>query len=225
MPNTREKLIELIKAALTTDVVYGGCKLNHPAQTVQTIADHLIANGVTVIPPEGIGEMSDGYHTFNELYHHRAVLFSVICNAMPDKAWKSKRHDTGDMYDGMFIVGIETNHGQATYHYDVDPYWDMFNVPELEYAPKWDGHTPQEAIDRIAHGLTVQEWISVKDRLPERNGQYLCNYHFGKHRDMTFTSVLYYYATDEVPHFQHTLGDDYMKVTHWMPLPQPPKGE
>ena len=26
-----------------------------------------------------IGDMSDGYHTFNELYHHRAVLFSIIC--------------------------------------------------------------------------------------------------------------------------------------------------
>jgi hypothetical protein len=101
------------------------------------------------IPEGGIGNLSDGYHTFNELYHHRAVLFSVICNSMPERAWKSKLHDTGDMFDGMFIVGIETNEGQATYHYDVDPYWDMFHVKELERAPKWDGHTPQDAIERI----------------------------------------------------------------------------
>ena len=101
------------------------------------------------IPEGGIGNLSDGYHTFNELYHHRAVLFSVICNYMPERAWKSKLHDTGDMFDGMFIVGIETNEGQATYHYDVDPYWDMFHVKELERAPKWDGHTPQDAIERI----------------------------------------------------------------------------
>ncbi len=47
MSDTRKRLIELIKNAPTTDVVYGNCKLNHPAQTVQTIADHLIANGVT----------------------------------------------------------------------------------------------------------------------------------------------------------------------------------
>lgn len=32
------------------------------------------------------GETSDGYHTFNELYHHRAVLFSVIVKAFSDKA-------------------------------------------------------------------------------------------------------------------------------------------
>ncbi len=105
---------------------------------------------VVEIPKGGIGNLSDGYHTFNELYHHRAILFSVICNSMPDKAWKSKLHDTGDMYDGMFIVGIETPEGQATYHYDIDPYWDMFKVKELDKAPKWDGHTPQVAIDRIA---------------------------------------------------------------------------
>ena len=105
---------------------------------------------VVEIPEGGIGNLSDGYHTFNELYHHRAILFSVVCNSMPDKAWKSKLHDTGDMFDGMFIVGIETPEGQATYHYDIEPYWDMFKVKELEKAPKWDGHTPQVAIDRIS---------------------------------------------------------------------------
>lgn len=97
------------------------------------------------------GEVSDGYHTFNELYHHRAVLFSVICNRNPDLAWKSKQHDdpSQPMYNGMFIVGIETPEGQATYHYDIEPYWDMFHVKELDRAPKWDGHTPDVAINRI----------------------------------------------------------------------------
>ena len=99
---------------------------------------------------KAFGSLSDGYHSFDELYHHRAILFSVICNSMPDKAWKSKLHDTGDMYEGMFIVGIETPEGQATYHYDIEPYWDMFKVKELEKAPKWDGHTPQVAIDRLS---------------------------------------------------------------------------
>lgn len=35
------------------------------------------------------GEISDEYHTFNELYFHRMILFSVICNQNKDKAWKS----------------------------------------------------------------------------------------------------------------------------------------
>lgn len=96
------------------------------------------------------GETSDGYHTLNELYHHRAVLFSVIVHDHQDLAWKSKLHYDGTMYDGMFIVGIDTPQGQATYHYNIDPYWDMFDCKELDRAPEWDGHTSDEAIERIA---------------------------------------------------------------------------
>ena len=103
-----------------------------------------------LIEPEPInGETSDGYHTFNELYHHRAVLFSVVVRNYPELCWKSKKHHTGNMYDGMFIVGINTPDGQASYHYDIEPYWDMFKCKELEFAPEWDGHTPDQAIERI----------------------------------------------------------------------------
>ncbi len=103
-----------------------------------------------VLPETGIGDLSDGYHTFNELYHHRAILFSVICNEHPDISWKSKLHHDGTMFDGMFIVGTNTPKGQATYHYDINPYWDIFRVRELEKAPEWDGHTSEQAIERIA---------------------------------------------------------------------------
>ena len=169
--------------------------------------------------PDNIGEFSDGYHTFNELYHHRAVLFSVICNMMPEKAWKSKLHDTGDMYDGMFIVGIETEQGQATYHYDIEPYWDMFKVKELEKATKWDGHTPSDAIERIGNidcdGYRKQEWISVEDRLPTwKDGKVLI------------------YTTHGISIAQRTTserrkGDCAIPklITHWMPLPEPPKAK
>lgn len=145
----KERLVELLKEADGKSIDHG------PVEDVETdgynlYADYLLEGGVIVPPETGIGDVSDGYHTFNELYHHRAVLFSVICNTFKDKAWKSKKHDTGDMFDGMFIVGIETPQGQATYHYDIDPYWDMFKVKELPNAPKWDGHTPEEAIRRIS---------------------------------------------------------------------------
>lgn len=103
------------------------------------------------------GKTSDGYHTFNELYHHRAVLFSVIVANYPDRAWKSKKHHDGTMYDGMFIVGIETPDGQATYHYDIEPYWDMFKCRELESAPEWDRHTPAQAIERIGRLALLKE--------------------------------------------------------------------
>ena len=140
----RENLTALLMAGA------GDCLGKGGALNCSKLADYLLANGVIVPPETGIGDVSDGYHTFNELYHHRAVLFNVICNTFKDKAWKSKKHDTGDMFDGMFIVGIETPQGQATYHYDINPYWDMFKVKELPNAPKWDGHTPEESIRRIS---------------------------------------------------------------------------
>ena len=122
-----------------------GCGIGQDWQDIK-LKDRL----ADLIEPEPInGETSDGYHTFNELYHHRAVLFSVVVRNYPELCWKSKKHHTGDMYDGMFIVGINTPEGQASYHYDIEPYWDMFECEELEFAPEWDGHTPEQAIERI----------------------------------------------------------------------------
>ena len=115
------------------------------------------------------GETSDGYHTFNELYHHRAVLFSVIVKAFPERAWKARQHHDGTMYSGMFIVGIDTPEGQASYHYDIDPYWDMFECRELERAPEWDGHTQAQAIERIRKLEPVRHgrWLHT-DAYPHR---------------------------------------------------------
>lgn len=90
-----------------------------------------------------IGEISDGYHTFNELYYHRMILFSVICNSNSQKSWKSWKHHDGTMYDDYFIVGIDTQEGQYSYHYHKSE-WDYFNVEELEFAPEWDGRKPKD---------------------------------------------------------------------------------
>ena len=89
------------------------------------------------------GLISDGYHTFDELYEHRMILFSVILNSNKDISWKSKLHDDGTMFDDYFIVGITTKEGNYTYHYHINS-WDLFDVKELEYAPKWDGHQPSD---------------------------------------------------------------------------------
>ena len=51
----REKLIELIQSAPRKDTIYGDIKLDKPVQTVQTIADHLLTNGV-IVPPCKVGD-------------------------------------------------------------------------------------------------------------------------------------------------------------------------
>ena len=75
----------------------------------------------------------------------------------------------------------------------------------------------------ITHGVTVQEWISVKDRLPEKHDRFICTYKFNSNSEMQFVGVLDYYASDQCPHWQHESAG--VIVTHWMPLPKPPKGE
>lgn len=98
---------------------------------------------------DAIGETSDGYHTFNELYEHRHALFLAVCGAYKDRAWKSKFHSDGSMFDGWFIAGIATTEGQATYHLPLR-LWDAFDVEELPAAPLWDGHTADDVIRRIS---------------------------------------------------------------------------
>lgn len=99
--------------------------------------------------------ISDGYHTFGELYDHRTKLFAALVNSLPSiLTWKSKLHADGTMYDGMFIAGIDTGYGQATYHCEMG-YWDLFHCKEIDNAPTWDGHTPADAIGRIVAMFNV----------------------------------------------------------------------
>jgi hypothetical protein len=94
---------------------------------------------------DDIGELSDGFHTFNSLYYQRAILFATIVNTYKELAWKSKKHEDGQFcFDGgWFIVGIDTPNGSYTYHYDMD-YWGLFDCQELPRAKHWDGHTDDD---------------------------------------------------------------------------------
>ena len=72
----------------------------------------------------------------------------------------------------------------------------------------------------ISNGVTVQEWISVNDRLPEPWKQVLI---YSRH---DFCESAFYIGVPgkwRVTWNHKMLDAD--SVTHWMPLPQPPKGE
>lgn len=94
-----------------------------------------------------IGDFSDGYHTFNELYYQRVMLFATIVNQNKDKSWKSWKHEDGkycfDKPYEWFIVGVDTPVGSYTYHYSKE-YWDLFTCEELECGKHWDGHTADD---------------------------------------------------------------------------------
>lgn len=92
-------------------------------------------------------KVSDGSHTFDELYYHRSVLFATILNANLDKSFKSKLHDDGTMFDDYFIIGIETPLGYWTYHDHISK-WDLYQCKEVPSAPKWDGHSGND-VERL----------------------------------------------------------------------------
>jgi len=113
------------------------------------------------LTPKG---MSDGWHTFEELYNYRAIYNAGLVNMI---VWakkyttgprgfddidviKSKKHFDGKKcYDGnYFIVVIKTPFGQISNHYKME-HWDKFNCRATKTAWKYDGHTMQESNARL----------------------------------------------------------------------------
>lgn len=102
-----------------------------------------------------IGSMSDGYHTFDELYDFRkaynACLFNEWYHSGKYNVHKSYKHNDGELCFGgrWFVVVATTEFGQITNHYE-NKDWQLFNVEEVEKAKDpWDGHTPKDALERL----------------------------------------------------------------------------
>lgn len=110
-----------------------------------------------------MGEISDGYHTFNELYYYRMLYNAAFFNLLP-KEWvhKSKKHHTGEecFGGGWFIVMANLPTGQISNHYELKD-WNLFQIPEKEFADEWDGHTPQEAAERLHRYLQQEHPIQI----------------------------------------------------------------
>lgn len=69
----------------------------------------------------------------------------------------------------------------------------------------------------------MDEWISVKDRLPDKAGEYLVAFH-PCHWDMVNWSVRLV-GMDTFRGKSAWAKKKFQRVTHWMPLPEPPKEE
>lgn len=113
---------------------------------------------------------SDGYHTFKELYRYRmlynAAFFNLLAQDVAIPVVKSRRHSDGEecFGGGWFIVVAELPTGQVSNHYE-EKYWDLFRIPAVERAPKWDGHTPNDAADRLeAYCSSDQKTAAIEQR-------------------------------------------------------------
>lgn len=68
------------------------------------------------------------------------------------------------------------------------------------------------------------EWISVKDRLPRSVGSYLVVYTDEDNQSAVVTICAYAYFDDTKMSWKIPWWDE-RSITHWMPLPEPPKEE
>lgn len=99
-----------------------------------------------------VSDMSDGYHTFKEYETFRMLYNAALFNCLVDKykVCKSMYHDDGKkpFGGGYFVVYAELPTGQVSNHYELK-YWDLFNIPIVNKAPKWDGHTTFDVMNRL----------------------------------------------------------------------------
>ena len=93
--------------------------------------------------------ISDGHHTFADLYLHRYILYIELCKKYKG-VWKSKLHDDGTMFENSFILGINKKFGkQITYHLPLH-FWSFCKFAKtLKQAPKYDGHTSGDVLNRL----------------------------------------------------------------------------
>jgi hypothetical protein len=98
--------------------------------------------------------ISDGYHTFGELYRHRIILYITLCKQLAKdntyNVWRSEKHSDGSSYEGWFIMGVEYNGMQISYHINMS-YWEQTNFAKtLDLGLPWDGHTSEDVLKRIS---------------------------------------------------------------------------
>lgn len=132
--------------------------MNPPSVRVITI-DSETRNQV-ITSYNKMSDVSDGYHTFEELYRYRMLYNAAFFNQLYTEhnnrdipggpPVKSKRHSDGELCfgGGWFVVTVDLPTGQISNHYE-EKYWDLFKVLEVEKAPEWDGHSPKQAADRL----------------------------------------------------------------------------
>ena len=98
---------------------------------------------------------------------------------------------------------------------------ELLNEAFFDYNHgKGDSYIPKNFADHlVANGVTVQQWISVKDRLPEAGGYAVC---IAKRNP--FSRFMPMVARIEKNGWVNPMTEQYIsEVTHWMPLPEPPK--
>jgi len=107
-------------------------------------------------------QITDGHHSFNELYQHRHALFIALCLAHLDSSWRSKLHHDGEVPFNSggkwFIMGLNLGTGDISYHLPTAKYWELTSqIKTLERGKEWDGHSSSTVISRLEEYAQQQQ--------------------------------------------------------------------
>lgn len=153
---TDEVAEKALAAGNTASECYYGCPSDMTTTEMHAALSAVLPEIIEQAKAEALEE-GDGYHTHEELYEYRMLYNALAANAMPDRAVKSWRHSDGEMCfgGGWFVVYLDLPTGQVSNHYKAE-HWSLFDVPEVDLAPEYDGHTPAEAAARLSAHLIWQ---------------------------------------------------------------------
>lgn len=126
-------------------------------RTVITTHNNNLDNSIDtpdVVKVTDPSQISDGYHTFAELYEHRHSLMLALMRALPELCWFSQRHSDGELPFGSpdwFLVGADLPTGAISYHMPIEllPLAQQTGASELTVGSTWDGHTANDVIQRL----------------------------------------------------------------------------
>jgi hypothetical protein len=114
-------------------------------------------------PENDPSQISDGFHTFAELYEHRHALTLSLMKAKPELFWFSRRHNDGELCFGTgdwFIIGAELPAvGSITYHLPT-VLWESAQrsgATMLKIGRPWDGHTTEDVVERLKAWAALAE--------------------------------------------------------------------
>lgn len=120
----------------------------------QYVDPSTLIGSVKVSSEMGDVTISDGFHTFEELYDHRITLFIALCKALRQpyapEIWRSKVNGDGGIWEGLFIMGIFKEPGkQITYHLPLSRWEETDFAETLDQAPDFDGHSSYDVLERL----------------------------------------------------------------------------
>lgn len=125
--------------------------------SIKTMMDTTIFANV-----ESLKDVSDGYHTIEELYQHRILLFLSMCLYTPFICFYKLDPNIPDWV--IVYIYLKPEEGQISYHIPIKylPVIKEFAIEDQDH--KWDGHTSTDVLNRLEDLIANVKYVKDSKR-------------------------------------------------------------